>query len=124
MLFLIDTSKSIYVNNVELQKQFIINITNNWIINNKNFQVSVVSFSSDAKIEVSFEDVNKITDFHEKILNLEYNGQISNLHVGLSTAKNILDKRNRRVYFTKVQKYLIIFKIAIASRDTDRNQIH
>lgn len=108
VLFLIDNSRSMGKEYYALQKQFIINVTTNWTIDINHFQVSVVSFANTAKIEVDFDNVNNITDFRKAIPNLKYTGDMSNLHKGLSTAKTILDNRNRRVLFTNVRKYLIV----------------
>ncbi|XP_052084477.1 uncharacterized protein LOC127721722 [Mytilus californianus] len=119
VVFVVDSSRSMGKEFFEMQKQFLINLTKSWIIDDSHFQIAIVSFSNNSNVEYNFEFLSNSTDLPKMISNLEYHGQVSQLHLGIKEAGNLLKSRDRKVYYTKVKKYLIVISDGLTSTPQD-----
>lgn len=102
-----------------MQKQYLINLTKSWIIDDSHFQIAIISFSNIANVEYNFESFSNSTDLPTIFSNLKYQGHISQLHLGIKEAGNLLKTRDRKVYYTKVKKYLIVIADGLTTTPQD-----
>ncbi|VDI05322.1 Hypothetical predicted protein [Mytilus galloprovincialis] len=119
VVFVVDSSRSMGKEFFEMQKQYLINLTKSWIIDDSHFQIAIISFSNIANVEYNFESLSNSTDLPTIISNLKYQGDISQLHLGIKEAGNLLKKRDRKVYYTKVKKYLIVIADGLTTTPQD-----
>ena len=110
-----DTSRSVGHEYLELQKKYIKDLTANWTIDENNFQIAIVAFSSLAKIEYGFEINSNTSNLLDKLSALTNADGISELHLGINAGLKMLQNRSRRVHYVKVQKFMIVVSDGLLS---------
>lgn len=99
----------------DVQKQYILNLIEAFDIQANNFEIAVVSFASEATLEIDFGTVKNYTDIKSKVSNIAFRDDISQLHLGIAEGQRLLVDRNRRVNYVDVKKYLIILSDGLLS---------
>ncbi|CAC5403494.1 Coadhesin,Thrombospondin-1,Mucin-like protein,Hemicentin-1,Thrombospondin-2 [Mytilus coruscus] len=123
IVFVLDNSKSIGSKYFDTQKQYILNLIDKFDIQANNFEIAVVSFVSEAKIEVNFGTVKNYTDIKSKLSKMQFRDDVSQLHHGVAEGKRLLVDRFRRVNYVDVNKYLIILSDGLLSTPSAIQQI-
>ncbi|XP_071139996.1 IgGFc-binding protein-like [Mytilus edulis] len=123
IVFVLDNSKSMGSKNLIAQKRYILNLIDAFDIQANNFDIAVVSFASEAKIEVDFGRVKNYTDIKSELSKIELRDDISQLHHGVAEGQRLLVNRNRRVNYVDVKKYLIILSDGLLSTPSAIQQI-
>ena len=121
IVFVLDNSKSMGSKNLIAQKRYILNLIDAFDIQANNFDIAVVSFASEAKIEVDFGTVKNYTDIKSELSKIELRDDISQLHHGVAEGQRLLV--NRRVNYVDVKKYLIILSDGLLSTPSAIQQI-
>ena len=114
-MFVMDNSRSVGHEYLELQKDYIKDLTANWTIDENNFQFAIVSFSSLSKVEYGFEAIRNKSDFLDKLSRFSYADGISELHLGIDAGLKLLQNRNRRVHYVNVKKFMIVISDGLLS---------
>lgn len=115
IVFVLDNSKSMGSKYLNAQKRYILNLLDAFDIQANNFDIAVVSFASEAKIEVDFGTVKNYTDIKSELSKIELRDDILQLHHGVTEGQRLLVNRNRRVNYVDVKKYLIILSEGLLS---------
>ncbi|VDI70743.1 Hypothetical predicted protein, partial [Mytilus galloprovincialis] len=119
VVFVLDNSMSMGNVYFTLQKEYLINLTNDWIIDEEHFQIAIITFSDVSVVQYDFGIISNNTDFSDKLSNIEFKGSISQLHLGIAEGVNLLSKRERRIHLMKAKKYLIIISDGLLSTPRD-----
>ncbi|CAC5400118.1 HMCN [Mytilus coruscus] len=123
VVFVIDNSRSMGSVYFELQKEYLINLTKDWIIDEEHFQIAIVSFSDASVVQYNFGIISNDTDFWDKLSNIEFKGSISQLHLGIAKGEHLLSKRDRRIHFMKAKKYLIVISDGLLSTPRELQEV-
>ncbi|XP_076080262.1 collagen alpha-5(VI) chain-like [Mytilus galloprovincialis] len=119
VVFVLDNSMSMGNVYFTLQKEYLINLTNDWIIDEEHFQIAIITFSDVSVVQYDFGIISNNTDFSDKLSNIGFKGSISQLHLGIAEGVNLLSKRERRIHLMKAKKYLIIISDGLLSTPRD-----
>ncbi|KAK3099469.1 hypothetical protein FSP39_004945 [Pinctada imbricata] len=99
LIFLVDTSMSTSNTWFEKQLDFIKNTINKLTLDDDKFNVSVISYSTDAFVDVDFNSYENKTDFMEKLGNITYQNGTTNLTKAFEEAKRVLTSRKGAAQF-------------------------
>lgn len=119
VVFVIDNSRSMGNVYFALQKEYLMNLTKDWVIDEEHFQIAIISFSDASIVQYDFGIISNNTDFSDKLSNIGFKGSISQLHLGIAEGVNLLSKRDRRIHLMKAKKYLIVISDGLLSTPRD-----
>ncbi|XP_052777788.1 von Willebrand factor A domain-containing protein 2-like [Mya arenaria] len=109
VIFLLDSSISQTARDFRKQLDFINRFVDHVVVDDKNFRVGVVTFSSKAQLEISLTDYNDSVTLKEAVYNITYRPGGTFTHLGLETVtQHVKDISPKRLFANTAKRYVFL----------------